>query len=261
VIGGVLLLAGYLWRGTSPADQPLSARFPPPSGWARVPLPPDGFGDWLRGLPLKPGSPPVHLFSGALKANQSVHLAVVDIDTGPTDLQQCADAVIRLRAEYLFAAGRADSLAFHFTSGDLARFADWARGERPVVGPRSVRWVRSAPADSSHASLRRWLDTVFRYAGTRSLARELLPVSVTDVQPGDVFVEGGSPGHAVLVLDVVIGGDGRRLFLLGQSYMPAQEIHVLKNPATGQPWFRAQPGERLATPEWVFPPDALRRFP
>jgi hypothetical protein len=59
----------------------------------------------------------------------------------------------------------------------------------------------------------------------------------------------------------VVERAGSRAFLLVQSYMPAQEIHVLRNPATGLPWFEAEPGAPLETPEWTFPPDALRRFP
>src|SRR5262249_40092813 len=117
-----------------------------------------------------------------------------------------------------------------------------------------------AARDASHASLRAFLDIVFLYAGSKSLSDELAPVSVRDVRPGDVFIQGGFPGHAVLVADVVEGA-GTRAFLLVQSYMPAQEIHVLPTPAPGLPWFEAQPGAPLATPEWTFPPDALRRFP
>ena len=102
------------------------------------------------------------------------------------------------------------------------------------------------------------------YAGSASLARQLRPVTDTrDVQPGDVFIKGGFPGHAVMVADVARGAGGRRAFLLVQSYMPAQEIHVLRNPAGGSlaPWYDVPSGVSLVTPEWTFDPGAHRRFP
>src|SRR5262245_49583226 len=160
-----VLLAGYVWSGIGPRAQPLSERFAAPAGYRRVELAAGSFGAWLRGLPLQPGRPPVRLFDGRLKPNQSAHLAVVDIDVGGRDLQQCADAVMRLRAEYLYSAGRARDVAFHFTSGDLARFDDWADGQRPRVSGATVRWSRDGARDGSHASFRRFMDTVFQYAG------------------------------------------------------------------------------------------------
>jgi len=41
-------------------------------------------------------------FSGEKIANQNNHEAVFNLDVGNQDLQQCADAIIRLRSEYLF---------------------------------------------------------------------------------------------------------------------------------------------------------------
>ena len=74
----------------------LERRIAVPRGYARVPVAKNSFAAWLRGLPLKPGTPPVYLYNGQKKANQGAHCAVVNIDTGKADLQQCADAVIRL---------------------------------------------------------------------------------------------------------------------------------------------------------------------
>jgi len=56
---------------------------------------------------------------------------------------------------------------------------------------------------------------------------------------------------------------GERVFLLVQSYMPAQEIHVLKNPADAglSPWCRIPTDGPLRTPEWTFRMDELKRFP
>lgn len=254
----------YPWLPEYDRSHSVEARIPAPPGSRRAATAPDGFATWLRGLPLRPGRPPVRLFDGRLKGDQDVHHAVVHIDVGTKDLQQCADAVIRLRAEYLFAAGALEAITFAFTSGDPAPFSRWSRGERPRVAGRRVWWKAGAPADASHASFRRYLDAVFTYAGSHSLSRELKPVGLdADIEPGDVFIQGGFPGHAVIVIDVAVeASSGRRFFLLAQSYMPAQEVHVLRNPgdpALG-PWYPADFGPLLVTPEWSFRRADRRRF-
>jgi hypothetical protein len=91
---------------------------------------PGSFEDWLRHLPLKKGKPPVYLYNGRLKENQSAHYAVIDIDVGNSDLQQCADALIRLRAEYLYSIGDFSSIHFKFTSGHNAEYSRWREGYR-----------------------------------------------------------------------------------------------------------------------------------
>ena len=254
----------YSWPHTDSESNRLAARIPPPAGFVRDDAPAGSFTAWLRGLPLKAGRPPVRLFDGRLKANQEAHHAVLDIDVGPRDLQQCADAVMRLRAEYLFSAGAIERIRFDVTTGAPASLAGWFAGDRPVVRRGVLSWSRTGEPDSSYASARRFLDVVFMYAGSASLARQLRPVAdAVDVRPGDVFIKGGFPGHAVLVADVARGPGGRRAFLLVQSYMPAQEIHVLRNPqdAVLGPWYDVPSGVPLVTPEWTFDPGAHRRFP
>ena len=110
---------------------------------------------------------------------------------------------------------------------------------------------------------RQYLNAVFTYAGSASLARELTAIAdPSRVRPGDVFIRGGFPGHAVLVADVAENTAGERVFLLVQSYMPAQDIHVLTNPgAPGSAWYPARKNGSLETPEWTFSYTELRRFP
>jgi hypothetical protein len=252
----VLLLAAYPWLGDADPDQSLERRVPPPKGFARVRA--DGFAAWLRALPLKPGRPDVLLHDGTRKRNQRAHFAVVDLDTGKGDLQQCADCVIRLRAEYLWE--KREPIAFRFTSGDLCEWARWAEGWRPVVSGSRVTWKKGGRGGSDYAEFRRYLRTVFTYAGTLSLERDTEGASGA-VEAGDMFLRGGSPGHVVLVLDVA-EKDGRRVFLLGQGYMPAQDFHVLVNPSDQRlsPWYDADFGEELETPEWTFRRGERRRF-
>ncbi|WP_400191242.1 DUF4846 domain-containing protein [Hymenobacter sp. B81] len=255
----------YPWL-TTPYRTPasLAARFAPPAGCRRVALPAGSFGHWLRFLPLKPAGTAVRLHTGKLKPLQTVHAAVVDIDTGPRDLQQCADAVIRLRGEYLFSQ---DFRRIHFqlTSGHTVGFADWVAGQTFQVRGEEVLPARKPAEAPTHAALRRYLDLIFTYAGTLSLARELRPAALASIQPGDVLIKGGSPGHAVLVLDAAEHAATRRRYvLLAQSYMPAQDLHVLRNveqPQLGA-WFAIDPAaEWLETPEWSFSSDQLKRWP
>lgn len=246
---------------TKPAVQPLLYYIEPPAGYHRVPVEPGSFGAWLRQLPVRTGLTPVLLYNGRRKYNQTAHYAVLDLDIGTSDLQQCADAVIRLRAEYLFTTACQDEIAFHFTSGDLARWHDWRNGNRPQVSGNRVTWHQTSKANNSYANFCKYLETVFMYAGSASLEQELIPVpDATKLQAGDVFIEGGFPGHAVLVVDVAENAAGNRVFLLVQSYMPAQDIHILRSFEAGNPWYRARSRGHLQTPEWDFEYEDLKRF-
>lgn len=239
----------------------IEARFTPPTGSVRVAAPASSFGHYLRNLRLLPAGAPVLLHDGSRKPRQDAHAAVIDLSVGRRDLQQCADAVMRLRAEHLFASGRQSEIAFDFTNGFRAEWNRWRAGERIVVNGNRCSWVRKAKVDSSHVELLRFLDLVFTYAGTLSLSRELKPAGVAPITPGDVFIQGGSPGHAMIVVDVARDADGRSFFLLAQSYMPAQQVHIVRNPEGRLgAWYTAE-GDRLVTPEWNFAWSDRKRWP
>lgn len=242
----------------------VETRFATPPGFARVQATKGSFAAYLRTLPLESDGAVVHLYNGAEKNNADAHAAVVRMDIGSQNLQQCADAVMRLRAEYLFAEDKAEQVHFNFTNGFRADYKRWMNGERIVVKNNNAVWVRqSAGPDNSHQALRRYLDVVFSYAGTLSLERELKPVAIRDMQPGDVLIRGGSPGHAVIVVDMAVNDKGQKLYMLAQSYMPAQDIHILRNPAAQEisPWYvLPQEGSAIITPEWEFSTRDLRRF-
>ncbi len=256
----------YPWPHAA-AAQPLAQAIAAPPGYERIREPEGSFGDWLRHLPLKPAGTPVRLFDGRLKANQSAQVRVIDMDVGKKDHQQCADAVIRLHAEYLYSQHRYQAICLHATNGAPVPWTDWMAGARPHVHDRKIAWRKDAPTDTAWPSFRRYLDFLFVYAGTYSLAKDLLPVDASDpIQPGDVFIAGGFPGHAVIVVDVAENKRGQRVFLLAQSYMPAQDMHVLRGlpgqrGSTGSdPWYRFPVGDALETPEWTFAPARRMRF-
>lgn len=238
-------------------------RFQPPLGYIRQEVSTNSFANYLRNLPLKPVNAQVHLYNGSVKARQSVHAAVVDMDTGDRDLQQCADAVMRLRAEHLFAQKQNDQIHFNLTNGFKMDYTKWRQGYRVKVDGNKATWYATSSPSTSYVSFRKYLDFVFMYAGTLSLSKELRPKQIDNLAIGDVFIQGGSPGHAVIVVDVAVNSEmGSKLFLLAQSYMPAQEIHVLKNPNDLglSPWFSSDFGEELVTPDWTFERSMLCSF-
>ena len=180
------------------------SEIPLPAGFRRIKAPENSFADWLRKLDLKKDKK-VYKYDGSLKTNQSAQFAVLDITTGKTDLQQCADAVMRLRTEYLYARQRFGEISFRDNAG--------------------VNYLFNAPY--TRAELSKYLNKVFAMCGTASLAKQLKSVpKLADMQTGDVLIRGGFPGHAVMVIDMAENTSGKKIYLLAQSYMPAQDIHV-----------------------------------
>lgn len=259
-------LHNYPWKKTYSIKNKLINRIHPPHGYKRIPLVQGSFADWLRHLPLKDGHPDVYLYNGTKKANQQAQHAVVDIDVGDRDLQQCADAIMRLRGEYFYATHQQARIKFHFTNGFLCDFIKWSEGYRPRVEGNTVTWRKSVLPGGIYPSFRKYMETIFAYCGSQSLSEELTSKDILDIYPGDVFIHGGFPGHAVIVLDVAQHEHtGEKIFLLAQSYMPAQDIHILKNPNHRKlsPWYSTVTGlmnDELRTPEWTFKVTELKTF-
>jgi Domain of unknown function (4846) len=212
---------------------------PLPVGFTRIAKEANSFADWLLTVKLKKDKT-VYTFDGTPKANQTAQFAVLDISVGNKNLQQCADAVMRLRAEYLFAAKKFQDIHFTDNEGKMYQF------EEPY----------------NHEKLQLFLQKVFAMCGSASLSKQLNSVSFKNIQPGDVIIRGGFPGHAVLVMDVAINKEGEKVYLLAQSYMPAQDIHVLANPGNKNlsPWYAVDESEWIQTPEYTFTRKELKSW-
>ena len=251
------------WLDSFSINNTLINRVGPPIGYFRKNDHEGSFAHWLRRLPLKEGNPDVQLYNGELKGYQNGHAYVINMDVGSRDLQQCADATMRLRAEYLYGNGKHDSIHFNYTNGANVQFSKWKSGLYPVPKSGQVNWVNSTKNNKSYASFKKYMIQIFNYAGTLSLSRELKSVAIESINPGDIFCYGGSPGHAVMVMDVVENAVGNKMFLLAQSYMPAQEMHILKNPNNENlsPWYSlSEIGKDINTPEWLFNRTELMRW-
>lgn len=213
---------------------------PLPEGFQRTNEPPGSFAHWLRQLPLRKEKT-VYLYNGLTKPNQKAQYAVLDIPVRGNPLLQCADVIMKLRAEYLFAKG----------GGEPISFTDFAG--------REYRWK----GGKDQHTFNRYMNQVYSWCGSASLEKQLKPVSRFDsIRIGDVLVQGGFPGHAVLVTDMATDTSGQKIFMLLQGYQPAQDIHILFNTAASaaDPWYPIPGGHQLFTPEWTFAKAALKHW-
>ncbi|QHS55542.1 DUF4846 domain-containing protein [Mucilaginibacter sp. 14171R-50] len=226
ILSLVLLIATMAF-----APDNVRTRFKPSAGYNHVAVAPGSFGAYLQTLRLKPAGTHTRTYTGSIAHTDPYTAAVIDMSIGTQDLQQCADAVMRLRAEYLYQQGNYNAIAFNFTSGFKCDYTHYANGYRYA----NERWVLRGKKDYSYPNFLRYMNLVFSYAGTLSLQKELKPVTnPNDIKAGDVFIKGGSPGHCFIVMDVTENAAHKKQFLLAQSFMPAQNIQVLQN---GSPWF------------------------
>ena len=226
-----VLLLSLFFMGIAKPDH-VSSRFKAPAGFQQVTASPGSFGTWLQALPLKPAGTPARTYKGDIARTDRYTAAIVDISVGTQDLQQCADAVMRLRGEYLYQQKNYKAISFNFTSGFKCDFVHYADGYRYS----NEHWVLKAKKDYSYPNFLRYMNLVFSYAGTLSLEKELKKVNdPNELKTGDVFIRGGSPGHCFIVLNVAEDAHHHKKFLLAQSFMPAQNIQVLQE--NSDPWF------------------------
>ncbi len=246
-----------------PEGMTVETRIATPEGYTRTDTTDDeNFTNFVRNYPVKEDGSPVLLYNGSEKRNQSAHIAVLELPIESEDLQQCADSIMRIYAEYYYEAGQYEKIKFHFVNGFLAEYSKWREGYRINFSGNDASWVQSAGFDDSYVCFQKYMRMVFSYAGTLSMENESESISLEEAQVGDVFLKGGSPGHVVMILDVCVNEQGEKAYLLAQGYMPAQEFHILKNPLhENDPWYYEEEiTYPLHTPEYTFPEGSLKRL-
>lgn len=253
-----------------PNGTTLETRILVPDGYTRVEAPKGSFTEFIRKYEMKPDKSKVLLYDGSEKDYQGVHVAVFKLPIEKYDLQQCADSIMRMYAEYYWHTKQYNKISFHFVSGFNATYSKWIQGYNIKVGS-SVTWVRDSSCNSSYESFKKYMRIVFNYASTLSMDKESTQINIKDIQVGDIFIKGGSPGHVVMIVDVAVNEQGKKAFLLAQGYMPAQEFHVLKNAkyvgigakedSLGNTmwYFEEDVTYPFNTPEYIFEQGSLKR--
>lgn len=237
----------------------LETRIKEPKGYTRIEE--NDFISYLRKYELKEDNSPVLLYNGNKKSNQDSHIAVFKLPIENEDLQQCADSIMRIYAEYYYYNKQYDKISFHFVDEFRADYCKWQEGYRIKFVDNKPKWYKSAAYDDSYDTFKKYMRIVFAYSSTLSLYQESYAIEKEEISIGDIFLKAGSPGHVVMVVDMCINQEGKKAFLLAQGYMPAQEFHIIKNPFHDDPWYYE---EELIYPfktiNYTFDEGSLRRL-
>lgn len=176
---------------------------------------------YIKNFPRKK-STVVKDFEGNVLKKKSLGVLDVRINS----VQQCADAAIRLRAEYFYGKKEYDKISFKLTSGLEVPFSKWAQGYRVKVSGNSASLVKSKTTnDYGRENFEAYLYTIMNYAGSASLARDLKRRSYFP-KIGDLLIIPGYPGHVVIVMDMK-EIKGVNYYLFANSWMPAQDIEII----------------------------------
>lgn len=225
-----------------PAYLNIYTKFNTPEGYRRIKSH-DKFGDFIRGLQLKPDFSRVTNFDGTEKKNKDSYVAVIDLPNPSKNIQYNENAIYRLRAEYLFQNKLYNKINFKLNK-NLQSYEEFNKG------------------DHSYPVFLNYIEYIFSSNKKNSLINDVEKINWNDMQIGDIIYQYANfKSHAVIVVDMAINKNGKKIFLLAQSFYPSQEIHILSNPNNSKisPWYENS-SKTILTPEWRFMTNDLMRF-
>lgn len=201
----------------------------------------NSFNEWVTQLPLKSNNE-ILSHNKTKITNQLYHVfGVINMPLlFTTDIEQCADYCMRFWAEYHKAKNKLNDLYLFDYSGKRKYYK------------------------SEGKSFINFLQWAFNFSNSSSLKSGCKEVAETELQPGDMFVqnETGGIGHVSMIVDLCSNGKGEKLYLIGYSFMPAQEFHIEKagNEYGIEGWFTLEGYYKYLKENLNYGKPALRRF-
>ncbi|WP_109299815.1 DUF4846 domain-containing protein [Aquimarina sp. AU474] len=240
----------------------ISTRVIVPDGYKRVSYEKGSFQEYLRHYQLKPYGSNIINYDGSTYFAQDWHEAILEVPVPSNGLQQCADALMRMRSEYLWDQNRKNEIGFNFTSGHYCSWAKYAQGYRPKIRGNKVTFHKTASTNTSTSNFYKYLNLIYTYAGTLSMYTELEKIKVKDIKIGDMLIKPGSPGHIEIIVDEIINDQGEKMYLLAQGNTPAQNVCLLKNfeNTSTSPWYTFDENTSVDTPSYYFDKARFIRF-
>ncbi len=179
-----------------------------PENCTRIVFPNGSYAHWLQELPLK-SNKKINSWDNSIVWAKFIYRIFYVVDKPlyfKEDLEQCADFSMRFWADYHKDSQNLDSL-YLFTYN----------GEKKYFNPNKK-------------SFKKFLRFHMAYSNSYSVKKGAKKISSDNLIPGDMFVQNldGGIGHVSVILDVAKSEENERVYLVGYSYMPAQEFHIEK---------------------------------
>lgn len=148
----------------------IKTRIKVPEGFTRIVPEEQTFSHYIQNYKLKEASAQVINYDGNPYIYQAGHVGVLEVPVPSNGLQQCADALIRIRSEYLWSTDRKEEIGFKFTSGHYCSWQKYAEGYRPNINGNTVTFSKTAAPNDSKENFYKYLTLIYTYAGTYSLS-------------------------------------------------------------------------------------------
>lgn len=239
----------------------LQTRINPTSGYRRTDVESGSLGEFLRNYELKKATAKVKLWDGTKREKQDTVQAVFRIPMEKEDLQRAAGTILRVYTEYFWNQRTYDKISFLFANGFRAEYKKWQEGFLIRTDDTGSIWVNGGSTDNSEENLKKYMHTVLVYTSADSLAQESHKIKKEELQIGDILLKTGTEADAVMVVDECVNEQGKKAYLLAKGGKPAQQFHLLKNPAHEEdPWYYEEElSYPISTSEGDFAKGSMRR--
>lgn len=240
----------------------LSTRINAPAGYVRISAEQGSLGSFLRDYAMKEHNAKVLLYDGSEKNNQTAHAGIFMLPLENKNLQQYADSIMRVYAEYYLSTKQYEKIVFSYSDGFKAEYAKWIEGNGINVKDGKAKWVKNDKNNNTYESFQEYMRLVFAYAGIWSMKDESSSIELKDAQIGDVFFATDDGGRVAMIVDICQNADGKKAYLLASGGKPAQEFVLLNNPLhTDDPWYyEDEIVYPLDTPEFDYKEGSIRRL-
>lgn len=216
----------------------LETRLQTPAGYERTQVEEISFASFLRTYPMRKDKAKIKLYNGQKKERQDNHVAILKLPLDKTNLQQATSSIQRVVAEYFWKQAQYDKISFRYGNGFQADYVRWREGYRISNQATGTSWVEQGTYDRSYSTFARYLQAVFLKTSAATLEQESQKTTLAKVKAGDILLKRGTGSHVVMVVDVCENAEGKKAYLLAQGGTPAQQFHVIKNPAhENDPWY------------------------